>query len=268
MRVRHDPRANEDGYANALVPGLRASADAARLAQELALAMARLGALAAEPYGLYAEVASQPDEEEALWLAFLIAYVSPSGDGQDPFVGVRGARTPWRSAPVSPPPSTLLGPRSSHQPGAGARTLEAYHAWAGRSGSQLAALTGDASWSPERRFARIFERLALPGLSRGGRFDLLVSLGRLGRVGLRADALHFADGDGATLAAKRAFGIGDRLLLERRAAELAAAAQVPLEALDLALYNWGSPQARATMGMSGPVSDEEARGRAAQALGI
>ena len=32
----------------------------------------------------------------------------------------------------------------------------------------------------ERRFARVFERMALPGLQRGARFDLLATLGRLG----------------------------------------------------------------------------------------
>jgi len=51
------------------------------------------------------------------------------------------------------------------------------------------------------------------------------------------------------VAAKRVFGIGDPFLLERRAADLAEACQVPLEALDLALFNWGRPEdARATLG--------------------
>ena len=43
------------------------------------------------------------------------------------------------------------------------------------------------------------------------------------------------------------FGIGDPLLLERRAAALAEAIAVPIEALDLALANWHSPE-RATLG--------------------
>ena len=34
------------------------------------------------------------------------------------------------------------------------------------------------------------------------------------------------------------FGIGERVHLERRAGALAAAAGVPIEALDLALWNW------------------------------
>ena len=41
-----------------------------------------------------------------------------------------------------------------------------------------------------------------------------------------------------TVGAKRALGIGDPLLLDRRAAELAAACGLPLAALDLALHNW------------------------------
>ena len=50
---------------SALVPGLRASADAERLADEVAFAAGRLALLAADPPGLYAEVAAEPDPEEA-----------------------------------------------------------------------------------------------------------------------------------------------------------------------------------------------------------
>ncbi len=41
-----------------------------------------------------------------------------------------------------------------------------------------------------------------------------------------------------TVGAKRALGIGDPLLLDRRAVELAAACGLPLAALDLGLHNW------------------------------
>jgi hypothetical protein len=44
--------------------------------------------------------------------------------------------------------------------------------------------------------------------------------------------------DPTTVAAKRVFGIGDTMNLQRRASDLAAAAGVPIEALDLALLNW------------------------------
>ena len=44
-------------------------------------------------------------------------------------------------------------------------------------------------------------------------------------------------------------GIGDPLLLERRAAQLARECAIPLAALDLALYNW-ERQERATLGLA------------------
>ncbi len=48
------------------------------------------------------------------------------------------------------------------------------------------------------------------------------------------------------------------MLLERRARELADATEVPIEALDLALFNWAAPQrGRATMGSTAAASDEE-----------
>jgi hypothetical protein len=55
---------------------------------------------------------------------------------------------------------------------------------------------------------------------------------------LTAGVLGFGGNDPVTLAAKRVLGIGDTLLLERRAAELAAACELPLAALDLGLFNW------------------------------
>ena len=66
------PRAADDGYRNPLVPGLRATADAERLAAALAWADARL-----EPPGPHPAVAEEPDMEEAIWLAFLLALADP-----------------------------------------------------------------------------------------------------------------------------------------------------------------------------------------------
>jgi hypothetical protein len=133
--------------------------------------------------------------------------------------------------------------------------VAAYRAWAERAGSQAAAFTGDGSWSAQRRFDRVFERLALPGFHRDARFDLLVTVGRLGLYDVRAGRLHLGGDNDVTLAAKRVLGIGDPLLLERRAAELAEACEVPLDALDLALFNWSCPPTpsaapqRATLGL-------------------
>ena len=60
---------------------------------------------------------------------------------------------------------------------------------------------------------------------------------------------------GGIIGRKRAFGIGDPLLLERRAADLAQACAVPLEALDVGLHNWQRGE-RATLGL-GPDSEPE-----------
>lgn len=278
LRVRRIARAQDDGFRSPLVPGVKSSADAERLAQELAFAAGRLKALATDPPGLYGEVASEPDPEEAIWLAFLIAYLGPV-DGEDPFAGVRAARTAWASDELPALDGVPLGPRTAHDPRRGTATLAAYRAWAQRAGSQLAALTGEAAWSPQRRFGRAFERLALGGLHRDARFDFLVTLGQLGVVDVAADALQLGAGagtDDTVVAAKRVFGIGDPHLLERRARELAEAAEIPLAALDVGLWAWSRPPrpaapgrpARATLGMPSPEPDADAYAAIATALGL
>ncbi|MGA2009056.1 MAG: hypothetical protein ABSH51_00780 [Solirubrobacteraceae bacterium] len=238
LTVRRLSRGAEDGYRCGLVPGLKSSADAERLADELAFAATRLELLQADPPGLYAAVAD-PDApvEERTWLAFLIAYLGPLDDG-DPFAGIALARTTWSSGETPALDGVPTGPRTAHEASRGSRTIDAYRAWAQRAGSQAAAFSGEAGWTAERRFARGFERLALPGFDRGPRFDLLATLGRLGVYELSGGALGLGGNDGVTLAAKRVLGIGDPMLLERRAADLAAACALPLEALDVGLYNW------------------------------
>jgi hypothetical protein len=268
VTVRQLRRGVDDGYQSALVPGLRSSADAERLAEELAFASARLQRLAEDPPGLYAEVAdASAPIEERLWLAFLIAYLGPL-DGEDPFVGVRAARTTWSSGELPQLDGVPTGPRTVHEPDRGLRTIEAYRAWAQRAGSQEAAFAGEAGWTAERRFARIYERLALPGLHRGARFDLLATLGRLGVYELRAGALAFGGNDEVTLAAKRLLGIGDSLLLERRAADLAQACGLDLAVLDVGLFNWERGK-RATLGLGEDADGDEAVAAAVQsALGL
>lgn len=255
MRVRRLTQAADDGYRNELVPGVKASTDAERLAAELAFATARLAELAADPPSLYAQVGAEPDAEEALWLAFLTAYLSPT-EGDDPFAAIHAAHVPWASGEL-PDLDVALGIRTSHERAAGTRTVLAYRAWAARAGSQAAAFAGDASWTAERRFDRLFERLAVQGFGRPGRYELLVSLGRLGVADVRPSTLQLTD-DATTVAAKRVFGIGDKMLLERRARDLADAAELPIEALDLALFNWAAPErGRATMGSTAVASAEE-----------
>jgi hypothetical protein len=208
--TRQLARATDDGYRNPLVPGLRATADAERLAAALAAAAARL-----EPPGPFPEVAAEPDLEEATWLAFLLA------------IGAADERPSWASGEA---------------PAERARTVEAYRAWVARAGSQEAAFVGDPAWTPQRRFARVFERLALPEFARAERFELLVGLGAAGRYELEAGELQLTVGeDRTTEAAKRLLMSGDKLLLERRARELAEACEVPLAALDRALAVWGTP---------------------------
>jgi hypothetical protein len=269
VKVRRVARSADDGYRNALVPGLRSSADAQRLAEEIAFAAGRLAELASAPGGLYAEAASEPDREEGLWLAMLVAILGPL-PGDDPFAGVRSARVRWADRTAPPLDGVPLGPRAGARDAAGTRrAIAAYRAWAERAGGQGAALLGVQGWTPERRFDRAYERLgALPGFGRPARYDLLVTLGRLGLAEVRADALHVGDGDDASLAARRVFGIADRFLLERRAGDLAEACDVPLEALDLALANFGSDRGRITQGASPDATDAAAEERAAAALGV
>jgi len=248
-------QAADDGYRNELVTGIKASSDAERLAAELAFATARLAELAADPPEIYAQIGAEPDPEEALWLAFLTAYLTPT-EGEDPFAGIRAAHVPWASGEL-PDLSVDLGMRTSHDRAFGERTVRAYRSWAQRSGGQGQAFEGESAWTPERRFDRIYERLALPGFGRAGRYDLLVTLGRLRVVDVRATSLELA-GDATTIAAKRVFGIGDKMLLERRARDLADATEVPIEALDLALFNWAAPErGRATMGSTVAAPEDE-----------
>ncbi len=244
----------DDGYRSPLAPGLKSSEEGRRLAEELAFAATRLEVLASDPPGLYAEVAAAGDLEERTWLAFLIAYLSPLED-EDPFAAIAAVRTPWASGELPALDGVQAGPRTAHDPARGARTLEAYRAWAQRAGSQAAAFVGDPGWTAERRFARALERLALPGMQRGTRFDLLATLGSLGVYELHAGMLGLGGGDEVTVAAKRALGIGDPLLLERRAAQLAQACGVPLAALDLGLENWERGE-RATGGL-GPGAEPD-----------
>ena len=251
-----------------MVPGIKQSDDARRLAEEIACATERLNRLSTVPPDLYGEVASEPDIEAALWLGFLIAHFGPLEE-EDPFVAIRKVRTAWAGGGLPSLDDVAAGPRGAYDPALGARTLAAYRAWAQRAGSQAAAYSGEPHWTPERRFERAFERLALPGLHRAARFDLLVTLERLGRLDARPRSLHLGDDD-TSVAAKRVFGIGDPLLIDRRARELVDATQAPLQSLDLALANWGrSPDApRVTLGVGELRPDESVRDRGLAALGV
>jgi hypothetical protein len=227
VRTRQLARDADDGFHSDLVPGVRATADAERLARALADAAARL-----EYPGPSEAVASDPDLESATRRAFLLALTGE----EEP-----GALTPEQ-----------------------ARTATAYDAWAQRAGSQAAAFTGEAAWTPARRFSRLFERLALPGFGRGPRYALLTTLGAADRYPLEAASLHLGGEDPTTVAAKRALVSGDVLLLERRAAALAAAAGIPLAALDRGLADWNA----AGGAEPGGAPEPEALPRVRAALGL
>lgn len=276
--MHREVRAQDDGYRCELVAGLHSSEDARRLAGEIGFAGGRLLTLDAAPPSFYAEARDCKDIEQATWMCVLAAYLSPL-QGDQPFAGVREAllSCDWASGSVPDLQGISLGPRTSHDPARGKETLSAYRRFVEHTGSQQRAFEGEPEWTPQRRFARLFERLALPGFGRMGRYDLLVTLGRLGLYDLRADSLQLvtrsaqAASDLTPQAAKRVFGIGDPLIIERRASALAQAASLPIEALDLALYNWsvvGHMQERATLGFAAEISDEQAVERAEAALEV
>ena len=126
----------------------------------------RLAALALEPPGLYGELRdlAATDTEHATWGALMIAYLAPTED-PDPFASIRAVLA------EAPGPASLdgdidalldeadTGPRTSREPGRAKGTLLAYAQWVARAGggSQAVAFEGDGAWTPERRFARLFE---------------------------------------------------------------------------------------------------------------
>ncbi len=260
VRVRREDRAQDDGYRSVLAPGLHAYSDAVRLAEEIAFASGRLLRLQTAPPDLFAEIRALADSgnlERATWMCFLVVYLSPL-QGDEPFAGIRlvlDDRDPIPSLDGIP-----LGPRTSHDPARGDETLRAYRHWAEHAGgagdgdeAQTRAFIGEELWTPQRRFDRVFERLALPGFGRMGRYELLVTLGHIGLYKLQADTLHLVVGGAAassdltTIAAKRIFGIADPLYLKRRALAFAEAISVPIDVLDLAFANWSAGE-RATLG--------------------
>ncbi len=299
VRVRREVRSEDDGYRSALAPGLHSSGDAIRLAEEIAFAGGRLLRLHAAPPDLFNEIRLLAGEgdgglERATWMCFLTVYLSPL-QGDDPFAGVRlaldreggawdGRRGDGGSGDdggegggdgegLPSLDGIPLGPRTSHDPARGLETLLAYRHWVAQAGSQAQAFTGEDSWTPPRRFERVFERLALPGLGRMGRYELLVTLGRLRLYELDADSLHLSAGRGAgpedltTIAAKRILAVGDPIYLERRAVAFAEELSVPVDVLDLAFANWGSGE-RATLGFRADTVDPHALERVHDALGL
>jgi hypothetical protein len=244
VRVKRLARGAEDGFRSPLVPGLKSSEDAERLSEEIAFATHRLQLMESVAGGAPAP------EAPAAW-SDILASVELE------------ARTQRAISHV------LTGPRGLHDGNRLEEALAGVEAWGARAGSLVDAFAGESSWSSERRFERVFERLGgVRGLGRDTRFELLTLLGRLGLYELRPGKLFLSGENEATWAAKRALGIGDPLLLERRAAELAQAVDAPLEALDLAFHNWGSGARTAEEELVDAAGDELVLEQARSALGL
>ena len=185
--------------------------------------------------------------------------------------------TSWASGELPQLDGAALGPRTAHDPARGNATLVAYRAWAERAGSQEAAFAGEPAWSPERRFARAFERLALPGLHRDARFDLLVTLGELGLARRCAPARSSSAAPTRRRSPPSASSASPtRCCWSAARASSRPRARSPLAALDLALWNWNRPprpgpsgeRERATLGAGGVEPDADAYARVAAALGL
>jgi hypothetical protein len=271
LKVRRVHRSVEDGYEHELVPGIKASADALRLAEELAFATARLDELRTDPPGLLADAALVEDPEEALWTVFLVAYLSPLEGVDDPFAAIADARTTWASGELPVLDGVELGPRAAYDPRRGTEALEAYRARADKAGGQVPMLSAERSLTPPRRFERAFERLSLPRYPRAARYEFLVLAGGLGLLEVQPSSLLLAAAepmDPALLAAKRIFGIGDAINLQRRASELLQASEVTAAALELALVNWSRPPGERITAGSQAGEDAAALARVSRVLGV
>ena len=258
LSVRRMARAADDGYEHELLPGLRATEDAARLADELAFAEARLHELRDAPPGLYAEVAAAEDPEEAAWLAFQIALLSPLED-DDPWAGIAAARTAWATGEL---PATRRRARAARAPrratvpprptarGSAARDPRRPRSPPSRRGR------------PQRRFDRAYERLSLPGF---------------GRARATSCWCCWAGWASSTCAPRRwrspasrptrpsrrpsaSSASATRCSWAARASALATEVGVTLEALDLGLRNFGAatPADRVTAGATVEADPERA----------
>ena len=274
----------DDGYRSELLPGIRSSADAMVLAQELTVAEARLSAIATDDAGPWAVVAEHAADPSKAFVAALVIAVASPDDSTGSLATAASALSALQDALGSLDDSGALvgasavaevldaGPRGPRAHDASGAALAVPAQLAQRSAGSLAAgLQGEASWTPERRFARLLDRLALKGLPRAVRYDLLVALGRSGALPVRADGLHLGT-DQVTDAAKRLFAVADVALLEKRAAALVEATDVAWDALELALWNiagadatgsgaaarWSTAKPGTTLGLPGEVDEEHA----------
>jgi hypothetical protein len=247
ITVRRLARAEDDGYDNELLPGLRATADAERLARELVISAERIEAIPS----------FSGDVEEVLWREFQHAVIGRSDVAGSAWAGGDNP------GPQEPGPRGVAADRQS-------ALWQRYRAWADTHDGQLAALTAGASGSPESRFDRAYERLSIAGLQRPNRIEFLLTAAASGALpDIEVWTPRFGDAaatDPVLIAAKRIFGIGDPLLLQRRLRVACKAAGVPVSAADRALWNWATASGEDRVGGS-IEADPERISSAAAAFG-
>ena len=179
----------------------------------------------------------------------------------------RRVRTPWGDA-AGPRRRARSGRAAPTTPRAASATLDAYVRFAERAGSQQLAFTGDPVWSrgaalrAHPRAARAARACtaarATTCSSRSGGSDATSS---------RRPGLLVAEDDPVTLAAKRVFGIGDRMTLERRARELARGRAGAGRRARPGARELGAHRTRITQGVP-DAADAGAQERARAALGL
>ena len=199
----------------------------------------RRAARAARPYEA---VATEPDREQASWLAFLLALIGPDAPELQDAVAAAAPRFEDGAPAELPRATRARSPPTASGPSATARRPPASPArpTGRRSAASPACSSGSRcpGWAA-RRASSCSPRSAPPASTT-----------------LEPDQLQLGvEDDATTQAAKRILLSGDKMLLERRARDLAAATDVPLAALDRGVRAVGRPGHRDRAGRGAPGGD-------------
>ena len=171
LRVRREERAAEDGYSSPLMPGVRASADAPRLAEEIAFSSGRLLALRDRP-----RRASTPSSAAGggghsstrTWIVLPYRLPLARLQGDEPFAAsARPCGCADRDERVELGELSTRCPSGharSHDPARGTRTLLAYRQWVQRAAARRRAFSGDPTWS-ESGASSVCRAARAPGAS-------------------------------------------------------------------------------------------------------
>ena len=235
LKVRRLARAADDGYDHELVPGLRASADAgpagrrARLLRRRACASSRPTRPGCTP-----RRRPPPTARRRLWLAFLIAYLSPL-EAEDPWAAIAAARTPWATGELpelddvdaGPAQRPRGAPRRPRAPGGVPRLGRPRGLAGGRAGGRAAldARSG-ASTAPSSAWR-------CRASARGARYEfLLAAWAASGSLDVEPWSLMLARRGGRPdrrSPPSASFGIGDPMELRQRASAPGDELDVPVE---------------------------------------